>query len=867
MNQKLKFWILFTSLTIVCFTLWQYFGTEKSNHAHYKTSGAMKSLNWLNAQRAFPNKSIPRSGYIEAFEYVKNNILSTYDKSDTEDTWNAIGPHNIGGRTLAIALNPQNPNTIYAGSAGGGLWRSFTAGKGVDAWDYISTGFPVLGVSAVTISPTDSNMMYIGTGEVYNYFDSQGGVTVRITRGSYGIGILKTNDGGITWTKSLDWSYNQERAVHVIRINPKNENIIWAGTTEGTFKSTDAGQTWTQMDATIMVTDLVINPVDTNIVFIACGNLGSAGHGIYRTMDSGGNWTQLSNGLPSSYGGKTLLSIYESSPNTLYASIGNGYWSGAGTWLCKTENNGDTWNIVSTQDYATYQGWFAHDVSVHPTLVNNLLTMGVDIWKSENGGSTFTRKSIWSAWYFGRPLPGDPEGPPNYSHADHHDVVRHPTNPDTIYFATDGGIFRSLDNGETFEGCNGGYQTTQFYPGFISSPQDSLLSIGGMQDNSTAIYDGSLAWIRVIGGDGSWAAINPANDDTLYGSLQGLSMYRSVNHGNTWANISPNVSGSYVGFIAPFALGGVAEPNIIYAGGSFIYKSYNSGNSWTTTNNGLVLDGNPALSIAVSQSNSDIVYVTTAPVNNSAGIFFTNDGGSSWLNITDTLPNRYPMDITIDPNDNSKVCVVFSGFGTSHAYKSSNSGIEWQDIGIGLPDLPTSSVVIDPLYPNHIYVGNDFGIFVSTDDGASWQTFIEGLPDAVMAMDLSISQTNRMLRVATHGNGVFERKLLDFVSDIPISKNSIPIDFELNQNYPNPFNPNTKIKYSIYHPTNMSVIIYNSRGQEIKKLISNHYTRPGNYEILWDGKNNNGNIVSSGTYICKMAAGDKIESIKLTLVK
>jgi len=755
MSKKLKFWILMTGIILGCFIIMQFINIDNPDQTKLKTSGAMESLNWWNAQRAYPNKSIPETGYLEAFNYAKYNMNSTYNKSGFSGSWNAIGPHNIGGRTLAIALNPQNPSTIYAGAASGGLWRSYTSGKGADAWDHVHTGFPVLGVGAIAITPNDSNTIYIGTGEVYNYYNTQGGVTVRITRGSYGIGILKTNDGGISWTKSLDWTYNQERAVHVIRINPLNPNTIWAGTTEGTFKSTNAGQTWTQMHSIIMVSDLVINPVDTNIVFVACGNLNSAGHGIYRTMDSGGSWTKLTNGLPSTFGGKALFSIYQSSPNILYASIGNGYWSGAGTWLCKTENNGDFWTIVSTQDYSTFQGWFAHDVTVHPADSNIVVTMGVDIWKSNNGGSTLTRKSNWSAWYFGQTIPGAPEGPPDYSHADHHDVVRHPTNPDTIYFANDGGIFRSLDGGETFEGCNGGYQTTQFYPGFTSSPQDSFHAIGGMQDNATAIYNGTVAWIRVIGGDGSWTAINPINDDIMYGSSQGLNMYRSDNRGNSWNSIDPSTPGN-VGFIAPYALGGPSEPDIIYAGGSYILKSTNRGNSWTTINGGVELDGNPALSIAVSQNNSNIVYATTAPIFSPASIFYTSNGGSSWINVTDTLPNRYPMDIAIDPNNDAKVYVVFSGFGTSHAFKSSNSGADWQNIGTGLPDVPTTSIIVDPQYPDQIYVGNDLGIFVSTDAGNSWSTFQEGFADAVMAMDLTISPTNRMLRVATHGHGVYE---------------------------------------------------------------------------------------------------------------
>jgi len=866
MTNKNKFLVIFILILVCGFTIWQIISSNQSAQTEFKTSGAMKSLDWWNTQRAYPNESIPQAGYEQAFKYAKYNMNSSDKELGYSGQWKPIGPHNIGGRTLSLALNPQNPNTIYAGSASGGLWRSKSAGKGADAWEQVSTGFPVLGVGAIAIHPADSNTIFIGTGEVYNYTNTQGGVTVRETRGSYGIGILKTIDGGISWIKSLDWSYNQQRAVHVIRINPLNPNTIWAGTTEGTFRSTNAGQSWILVNSTIMVTDLVINPVDTNIVYVACGNLGSSGHGIYRTLDSGNQWTKLTNGLPSTFGGKVLLSIYESSPNIVYASIGNGYWTGAGTWLCKTENNGDSWITVSALDYATYQGWFAHDVTVHPTDSNIVVTMGVDIWKSTTGGSLLSQKSQWNAWYFGQTIPGQPEGPPWYSHADHHDVIRHPTCPDTIYFANDGGVFRSLDGGETFEGCNGGYQSTQFYPGFTCSPQDSMHAIGGMQDNSTAIYDGTVAWIRVIGGDGSWTAINPTDDDVIYGSLQGLTMYRSEDRGNFWSYISPGNPGS-VGFIAPFALGGPANPDLIYAGGSYILKSTNRGNSWTTANGGMQLDGNPALSIAVSQNNSNIVYATTAPVFSAAGIFYSNNSGTTFTNITDTLPNRYPMDIAIDPNDDTTVYVVFSGFGTSHIFKSTDSGTSWQDIGAGLPDVPTTAVIVDPLYPNQIYIGNDLGVFVSTNGGTTWETFQEGLPDAVMAMDLSISPVNRKLRVATHGNGAYVRKLLPDATGIEISQSANPVHFNLKQNYPNPFNPDTKISYSVSKTMQVSLIIYNTLGQEIIRLVDSQFIGAGNYDVTWNGTNAKGLSVSAGTYICKIVAGNKLKSIKMSLMK
>ncbi|MFH1844047.1 MAG: hypothetical protein ABIF77_12650, partial [bacterium] len=413
-----------------------------------ETSGAMSSLEFWATQRAYPSKTFPSRGFVEAFDQAQRDLPEVMEKDRAVTPWQPLGPHNIGGRTLAVALNPLNPHTVYAGSASGGLWRSYTGGRGALAWQYVSTGYPVLAVSSIAISPKDSNTIFIGTGEVYAYQDTQGGIADRLTRGSYGIGILQTTDGGLTWTKSLDWSAHQERGVQVVKMCPRKSGIIWAGTTEGTYKTIDNGKNWDPVHSTIMVTDLVINPDHPNTVIIACGNLHSVGQGLYRTTDGGVSWTQLlSTAIPTNLRGKTLLSICDSQPGTILASSGNGGLGSEWTWLSRTDNGGDTWTLMSTTDYSQWQGWFSHDVAVNPDNPDEVFTVGIDIWKSTTGGGALQRMSDWQQWYFGQVQPGEPEGAPDYSHADHHDLVYHPTDRNIIYFANDGGIFRTLDGG------------------------------------------------------------------------------------------------------------------------------------------------------------------------------------------------------------------------------------------------------------------------------------------------------------------------------------------------------------------------------------------------------------------------------------
>jgi photosystem II stability/assembly factor-like uncharacterized protein len=573
-------------------------------------------------------------------------------------------------------------------------------------------------------------------------------------------------------------------------------------------------------------------------------------------LDGGKTWDQMSSGLPLTFGGKITLAQYGAAPNVIYASIGNG--AGSGSWLCRSTDYGGTWNVLSTTDYSSYQGWYSHFVGVDPADSSKVICGGIDLWKSTNGGKTLVQKSNWWAWYFGTPLPGEPEGPPNYSHADHHSITYDPLNYDKIYFGNDGGVFCSTDGGETFEGRNGGYQSTQFYNGFTSSHIDSVLAIGGMQDNSTAIYEGGVAWRRVIGGDGCMTAMSPTSKDTMYGTYQNLSLLRSVNRGESFSNI-PVPSSTITGFVGPYALA-ESHPKILYAGRDKVFKSTNAGTSWTATNGGQTLNGNPALALAIAPSHPDTVYVTTTPVSAPAAMFVTTNGGANWFNITGTLPDRYLMDIAIDPRNSAVVYVAASGFGTSHLFKSTNTGKNWTSIGAGLPDVPTSAVTVSPFNSNHIYLGNDLGIFFSTDAGSTWTSFNDGLTDATLIMDLSISRMNKAIRAVTHGNGIYERKLYDGVVAVR-NEPAVVSGFRLEQNYPNPFNPTTVISFQLSAVSQTTLTIFDNNGKEIAVLL-NETKSPGTYSVQWDASR-----FASGTYFAKLQSGGKVMVKKMSLVK
>ena len=827
-----------------------------------KISGAYEALQFWNSARAYPNDDISSDAFFNAYEQKQEERLNKTFKMVSSNPWQPIGPHNTGGRTIALAFNPQNPNTVYAGSASGGLWRSYTGGVGVDAWHNVSTGFPVLGVSSITFAPNDSNIIYIGTGEVYNYTGAGVGSAYRNLRGTYGIGILKSTDGGETWSTSLNWSYSSEKGVWAVKINPLNSNTVFAATTEGVYRSYDAGISWQQMNTVIMGTDLEINPVDTNIIISSHGNFASSGFGIYRSSDGGTSWAHITAGLPTYYEGKILLDIYNANPNIVYASIGDGFDVGGGaSWLCKSIDAGLSWTIMSQTNYSKHQGWFSHDVAIDQSNPDQLIVIGIEIWKSINGGATITQKSSGGV-RLGRPEIGNPDegGGTGYVHSDAHAVIQHPTDMNTYYIATDGGVFRTTDFGETFESRNGSYQTVQFYNGTSSSQTDSLFTIGGLQDNSTVIYDGDLAWIRNIGGDGSWTSTDAFNDNNIYASWQYLNMQRSINGGNNFTTITPPSSNN-TAFIAPFK-SFFANSSIIYAGRDKIFKSINSGNTWTTTNNNLSLDGNPAIAMEISYFSSDKVYVATAPFGSTRGnIFRTTNGGSSWTNITGVLPDLFPSDIAVDPFDDNIVYVTFYGFGSGHIFKSTDMGNNWTDITDNLPDIPTPSVIVDPNNTNHLYVGTDVGVFVSTTGGGNWQDFNEGLPDAVQAMDLNYTMVNNVIRVMTHGNGAYERKFISQIVSSTESDPAIVSNFRLEQNYPNPFNPTTKLEFRISNHGFVSLKVYDILGKEVSTLVNSELPA-GIHKVEFDGTG-----LPSGTYFYRLDAGNYSETKKMVLMK
>jgi photosystem II stability/assembly factor-like uncharacterized protein len=327
-------------------------------------------------------------------------------------------------------------------------------------------------------------------------------------------------------------------------------------------------------------------------------------------------------------------------------------------------------------------------------------------------------------------------------------------------------------------------------------------------------------------------------------------MGRSNDGGQNWSSVAPPRGSDITAFIAPYVIS-PSEPNVLYAGRSSIYKTSDGGNNWQNTHG--ELNGDPAFSMAVSSYDSDVCYVGLAPLASPASVWVTQDG-ESWSDISTGLPDRFPTDLAVDPTDHATAYCTFSGFGTGHLFKTEDFGTNWTDISTALPDVPGQSVIVDPLIEDHIYYGDDFGVYFSPDGGANWESFSDGLPEAVIAMDLKISPQDRMLWIATHGNGTYRTDLVPVSTSVKDVAHEDQVSARV---YPNPSAGQFYVDADGFDSGIVDVSVYDQLGRIIWRqevLIDL------NMEIDLSGEG-----MSSGIYFISLKQSDRIITKRLVI--
>ena len=734
-------------------------GEDEEDEKESGVAGQMMS--WFTA-RAYPDPYYLNDKFLRGWEQaqaIRNQQLSTRNGRLLNGIWNSIGPNSIiGGRILTIAIDPANSNNLFAGSASGGIWKSTNGGS---LWSSVTTGFPVLGVSSIIIDPLNSNILYAGTGEVYRADSTTGtpnpgniGFNVWKTRGTYGIGILKSTNGGSTWTRIMNKTTAQLFAIQTLKFDPSSSSTVYACATDGLYRSTNSGSSWTKILDLTYVSDVVIN--GTNIV-ASVGNLGNTKKGIYKSTDNGITWAKITTVLPASFQGFIKLDCVSAAPNTIVASIGVSSAASVNE-LYQSTNFGTSWSALNNSTHTQWQYWSAHDVAINPFAIDSLIFGGVKSYRYKI--STWGKSSTFTM------------------HDDIHDVQFDAAKRGTAYICGDGGIYKTTNGGTSWSAINNGLAATQFYASLGVSTTNPNFFVGGLQDNGQVYYNGTT-WTTVsgVGGDGTACAIDPSNNNNVLVSRDARGVYKSTNGAASASNTATywgSVADSRTAFAAPLAYS-KSNTAIVYLASDNLHKSTDGGTSWSnnaysSATNYIDAQRKTAITLAVSPANANKVYVSVSNfaqydndvdnlyITGNPNVLKTTTGNTPFTSIMGSggtaLPNRFIMDFAISKTYDDSVFVAVGGFGTSHVYVTGDGGANWLPKGTGLPDVPFNAILIDPVDPKVIYAGGDLGIYVSPDRGNTWYDYNNGFWDAVQVVDIQATSDNQLV-VATHGKGVF----------------------------------------------------------------------------------------------------------------
>lgn len=650
--------------------------------------------------------------------WKQKNVLNTQYKSTDVSNWVPLGPYMNAntynaanakqtgqGRINAIAVDPSNPNVFYVGSPAGGIWKSTDAGIN---WVPLTDELPQIGVSGIAIHPTNSNIIYIATGD-----DD--------ASDSYAVGVWKSIDGGTTWsnTGTVPGNPNSMNEIYIFPNAP--ENVIVA-TSTGVQKSTDGGASWvTKLSGNII--DLKMKPGNSNIWYAVSSS------SFYKSTDGGETFTTKT---VSGLSGSTRLTMDVTQANSNYVYLVSAGSGSAFNGVYKSTNSGESFTKTTSGDAfgGSNQAWYDLALTVSSTNAEEVYLGVLDIYKSSNGGNSFLRHNQWNN-----------PNTPTYTHADIH-FLRF---IDGKFFAgTDGGIFMSEDEGDSFVDLTKNLAISQFYRISVS-PQNYQSIAGGLQDNGGFGYKNGT-WKNYHGGDGMEGIIDPNNQNKYYGFMQyGQNLFISNNAGESLTSSVSAPSGSNGEWVTPLSINKEGE---LYAGYTQLYKLEN--NAWVQVSNHSF--GGNIDRIEIDPNNNDNIYVS-----NSSTIYKSTNKGVTFTTIPVFIGVVSSIEIS---NNNSNIAWVTTNTGV---YKSTNITDSNPTFSNITNNLPSESKLIIKHHErsgnNTVYLGTTLGVYYTNDDLTEWVTFDNNLPNTQIR-DLAINEEDSKLIAATFGRGLF-------MSDIP----------------------------------------------------------------------------------------------------
>jgi len=668
-----------------------------------------------------------------------------------------IGPALMSGRINDMEVHPTNPRIIYTGTAGGGVWKSNDAGTTFNSIfdDYCQS------IGCVSLDPNDpDNIIYVGTGETW----TRNSVSV-------GDGLYKSIDGGSSWNK-IGFE-NSERIANVI-VNPKNSDEIyvavlgalWSDSEErGVYKTTDGGKTWDKVLYVNQKTgcaDLAIDPTNPEVLYASMWEFrrtawsfdsGGEYSALYKSLDAGKTWKKIHNGFPKGKLGRLAIAVAPSNPNILYTVIEAEEDALKG--LYRSDDAGENWKQLNNDFGITVRPFYFSRIVVDPKNPDVVVKAGLNGSISRDGGKTFKNLGMM--------------------HSDIHDIVFDVKDSDRIYAGTDGGVYRSWNGGTTMEIVEN-LPISQFYQVSVDNAEPYNV-YGGLQDNGSwygpSASDAGIEardWNSIGAGDGFRVLHHP---NKLVKTIQPLPV-----KGNPKLRFNWN---------APMAIS-EHQPNRIYIGSQFLHKSEDMGDTWTiispdlTTNDkskqeqensgGLSVDNSGAenhttiFTIAESPLDENIIWVGTDDGN----VQLTSDGGKKWTNTSlniDGLPkNTWVYHIEASSHDKATAYAVFEGHTSGdmnpYTYKTTDFGKTWTSIITDDVKGFVRNIQEDYVNPDLLFLGTEFGLYITLDGGLSWAKFTNNMPSVAVHFIELQKQTNDLV-LATHGRGII---IIDDISPL-----------------------------------------------------------------------------------------------------
>jgi photosystem II stability/assembly factor-like uncharacterized protein len=701
-----------------------------------------------------------------------------------------IGPFR-GGRSAAVTGVPGEPNLFYFGATGGGVWKTTNGGR---TWSNISDGFFGGSIGAVEVAKSDPNVIYVGGGE-------------KTVRGnvSSGYGVWKTEDAGKTW-KSM--GLEKTRHIPRLKVHPTDHNIVYAAVMgniykptkeRGIYKTTDGGKTWKQVlfvNDHAGAVDLTLDPNNPRILYASTWRVqrtpyslssGGDGSALWKSTDSGETWTEISKneGFPKDTLGIIGVTVSPKNSNRVWAIVENKEKGG----LYRSEDGGKKWALINEERKIRQRAWYYTRVYADTEDEDVVYVLNVSYHKSTDGGKTFNTF--------------------NAPHGDHHDLWIAPENSQRMIIGDDGGAQISYDGGETWSTYYN-QPTAQFYRVTTDNAFPYRIYVA-QQDNSTLRInhrsdDGSIGeddWEETAGGESAHIAVDPANNDIVYGGSYGGFLTR-VNHEkntvrgiNVWPDnpMGYGAEGMKYRFQWNFPIiFSKHNSKKLYTFSNHVHMSTNEGQSWELLSDDLtrndptklVSSGGP-----ITQDNTGVEYYCTIFAANESPlkegllwvgsddglIHVTKDGGESWENVTPSNMPEWSMVNSVEPSAfDEGTCYVAAtryklGDFAPYLYKTTDYGKTWTKITNGIDGEHFTRVVReDPKRKGLLYAGTETGMYISFNDGQNWEKFQMNLP-IVPITDLTIKDNN--LIVATQGRSLWIIDDLTVLHQLDDSKKSL----------------------------------------------------------------------------------------------